>query len=75
MATQGVVVGGAAMLGVGALALSAFSISVGQMDLGLALGARMAFLAILAMAALPWIDRQAGRFDPFDIPARLTAAG
>lgn len=74
VATQGVAVGGAALLGGGALALAAFSIGVGQMDLGLALAARMAFLAIMVLAILPWIDLTAGQFDPHAVPARLVSA-
>lgn len=74
VATQGVAVGGAALLGGGALALAAFSVGVGQMDLGLALAARMAFLAIMVLAILPWIDLTAGQFDPHAVPARLVSA-
>lgn len=74
VATQGTVVGAAALLGGGALALGLFSISAGQVDIGLALASRLAFVAILALAALPWLDRQAGRFDPMDIPQGFLGA-
>jgi hypothetical protein len=71
MATQGTVVGAAALLGGGAIASALFAIAAGQVDIGLALSARMAFIAILALAVLPWLDRQAGRFDPAAIPRSL----
>ena len=71
MATQGTVIGAALLLGGGALAVGGFAALAGQVDIGLALGARMAFVAILALALLPWLDRQAGRFDPLAIPRGL----
>ncbi|MBX3481231.1 MAG: hypothetical protein KF842_12590 [Caulobacter sp.] len=75
VATQGTVVGAAALLGGGALALGLFSISAGQIDIGLALASRLAFVAILALAVLPWLDRQAGQFDPLDIPRGFLGPG
>ena len=71
MATMGTVIGAAAMLGAGALAVGGFAAIAGQLDIGLALAARMGFVAILALALVPWLDRQAGRFDPLAIPTGL----
>lgn len=71
MATQGTVVGAAALLGGGALAIGGFSALAGQVDIGLTLASHLAFVAILALAVLPWLDRQAGRFDPLAIPPGL----
>jgi hypothetical protein len=71
MATQGTVVGAAALLGGGALAIGGFAAVAGQVDIGLTLASHLAFVAILALAALPWLDRQAGRFDPMAIPPSL----
>ncbi len=71
MATQGTVIGAVALLGGGALAVAGFAGMAGQIDIGLALGSRMAFVAILALALLPWLDRRVGRFDPTDIPRGL----
>ncbi|MDB5468961.1 MAG: hypothetical protein JWR84_521 [Caulobacter sp.] len=68
VATQGTVIGAALLLGGGALAVGGFAALAGQLDIGLALASRMAFVAILALAVLPWLDRQAGRFDPHAIP-------
>ncbi|MDO9334863.1 MAG: hypothetical protein EON95_15270 [Caulobacteraceae bacterium] len=71
MATQGTVIGAVALLGGGALAVGGFAALAGQTDIGLALASRMAFVAILALALLPWLDRQTGRFDPQSIPTGL----
>ncbi|HYE47514.1 MAG TPA: hypothetical protein VEA44_17245 [Caulobacter sp.] len=71
VATQGTVVGAVALLGGGALAIGGFAAAAGQVDIGLTLGAHMAFVAILALALLPWLDRQAGQFDPRAIPPGL----
>lgn len=71
MATTGTVVGASLLLGGGALAVGGFAALGGQMDIGLTLAAHMAFVAILALAVLPWLDRQAGRFDPLAIPRGL----
>lgn len=71
VATQGTVIGAALLLGGGAMALGVFAISAGQIDIGLALASRLAFVAILALALLPWLDRRAGRFEPLDIPPAL----
>jgi hypothetical protein len=74
MATQGTVIGAVALLGGGALAVGGFAAMAGQIDIGLALASRMAFVAILALALMPWLDRQAGRFDPLAIPKGLLGA-
>lgn len=71
MATMGTVIGAAILLGGGALAIGLFAALAGQLDIGLALATRMAFVAILALALVPWLDRQAGRFDPLAIPPGL----
>lgn len=71
LATMGTVIGAALLLGGGALAIALFSALAGQLDIGLALGSRLAFVAILALALVPWLDRQAGRFDPNAIPLGL----
>lgn len=71
VATQGTVLGTAALLGGGAVALGVFSISAGQTDIGLALASRLLFVAILALALQPWLDRRAGRFEPLNIPPGL----
>lgn len=71
MATMGTVIGAAILLGGGALAIGLFAALAGQLDIGLALASRMAFVAILALALVPWLDRQAGRFDPLAIPPGL----
>ncbi len=71
MATMGTVIGAALLLGGGALAIALFATLAGQLDIGLTLGSHMAFVAILTLALVPWLDRQAGRFDPMAIPAGL----
>jgi hypothetical protein len=71
LASQGTVIGAAVLLGVGALLMGLFALVAGQMDIGLALAARLGFVAILALAILPWLDRQTGRFDPRAIPPGL----
>jgi len=71
VATQGTVVGAAALLGGGALAVGGFAAAAGQLDIGLTLASHMAFVAILALALMPWLDRGAGRFDPLAIPKGL----
>ena len=45
------------LFGLGALAMLGWSLLAGAWALGLALGARLAFVAILALAALPWLAR------------------
>lgn len=71
MATMGTVIGAALLLGGGAVAIGLFAALAGQLDIGLALASRLAFVAILALALVPWLDRQAGRFDPLAIPPGL----
>ncbi|WGM37490.1 hypothetical protein [Caulobacter sp. NIBR1757] len=71
MATMGTVIGAAVLLGSGALAVGGFAALAGQIDIGLALASHMAFVAILALALVPWLDRRAGRFDPLAIPPGL----
>lgn len=71
MATLGTVIGAAILLGGGALAIGLFAALAGQLDIGLALASRLAFVAILALALIPWLDRQAGRFDPQAIPTAM----
>ncbi len=71
VATQGTVIGAVALLGGGALAIAVFAVAAGQIDIGLALASRMAFVAILALSVMPWLDREAGRFNPLAIPKGL----
>jgi hypothetical protein len=71
LATQGTVIGVAVLLGAGALMLALFALAAGQLDIGLALAARLGFVAILALAVLPWLDRETGVFDPRNVPAGL----
>lgn len=59
------------LLGAGAAMLLLFSLSADFADFGIALGSRLVFLLILIAAALPWVDRRAGTFDPRAIPANL----
>ncbi|MFN3574634.1 MAG: hypothetical protein ACK4TR_14010 [Phenylobacterium sp.] len=46
------------LFGLGALAMLAWSLLAGAWALGLALAARLAFVAILALAVLPWLARR-----------------
>ena len=47
------------LFGLGALAMLGWSLLAGAWALGLALAARLAFVAILALAVLPWLARRA----------------
>ncbi|MDH4385841.1 MAG: hypothetical protein QE280_10400 [Caulobacter sp.] len=75
LATQGTVIGAAGLLGIGALLMGLFALAAGQLDIGLALASRLGFVAILALAILPWLDRQTGGFDPRAIPGGLLGEG
>lgn len=59
------------LLGAASALMLAFSFSADFGGFAVALAARMVFLMILIVAALPWIDRRAGTFDPRDIPPAL----
>lgn len=48
------------LFGLGALAMLGWSLLAGAWALGLALAARLAFVAILALAVLPWLARRNG---------------
>jgi hypothetical protein len=59
------------LIGLGAAALLLFSISAGAASLGLALSARMVFVLILMLAALPWLRGGSATLDPRAIPHSL----
>lgn len=59
------------LLGVGAAVLLVASISAGAVSLGLDLSARLLFVLILMLAALPWLGRSAATLDPRSIPRTL----
>lgn len=58
------------LLAFGAAAMLLFSISAGMVAVGLDMAARAAFVLILMIAALPWLNRTAD-FDPHDPPHDL----
>lgn len=59
------------LLGIGAAVLLVASISAGAVSLGLDLAARLLFVLILMLAALPWLRRGAATLDPRAIPRAL----
>lgn len=58
------------LLALGAAAMLAFSLSAGMAGVGLDMAARMSFVLLLMVAALPWLGRGAD-FDPHDPPSDL----
>lgn len=60
----------AGFLGVGVVALLASSLNAGMAGVGIDMAARMGFVLILLLAALPWLSRGDG-FDPRDPPRDL----
>ena len=63
------------LLGAGAAMLLAFALMADFADFGVALAARLVFVLFLAWAALPWVDRRAGTFDPRAVPPELLGDG
>lgn len=59
------------LLGIGAVVVLAVSIGAGAVSLGLDLSARLVFVLILMVAALPWLKRGGGALDPRAIPGSL----
>lgn len=59
------------LLGIGAAVLLVASISAGAASLGIALAARLVFLLILMLAALPWLRGKTATLDPRAIPRSL----
>ncbi|MFN3511593.1 MAG: hypothetical protein ACK41C_01000 [Phenylobacterium sp.] len=57
---RGLLFGIVALLALGLVATVAYAASLGFWAMGLAFGARLAFLLILALAVLPWIGRSRG---------------
>jgi len=75
-ATAGLEVGEAflwtiGLLGIGAVVLLVTSISAGAATLGIALAARLVFVLILMLAALPWFRGRSGALDPAALPEDL----
>lgn len=58
------------LLALGAAAMLAFSLTAGMAGVGLDMAARMSFVLLLMVAALPWLGRGAD-FDPHDPPSDL----
>lgn len=58
------------LLAFGALAMLLFSLTAGMAAVGVDMAARMSFVLILMLAALPWLSRGAD-FDPHDPPTDL----
>jgi hypothetical protein len=58
------------LLALGALAMLLFSLTAGMAGVGIDMAARMSFVLILMLAALPWLNRGAD-FDPHDPPSDL----
>ncbi len=58
------------LLALGALAMLLFSLTAGMAGVGIDMAARMSFVLILMLAALPWLSRGAD-FDPHDPPSDL----
>jgi len=54
----------------GAAAMLLFSLSAGMASVGVDMAARMSFVVILMLAALPWLN-QGAPFDPHDPPSNL----
>jgi len=75
-ATAGIEIGEAflwtmGLLGIGAVVLLVSSISAGAVALGVALAARLVFVLILMLAALPWLRGRTASLDPRAIPRVL----
>ncbi|CAN1571051.1 hypothetical protein MCEMIH16_03218 [Caulobacteraceae bacterium] len=75
-ATTGLQVGEAflwtiGLLGIGAAVLLVTSISAGAASLGIALSARLLFVMILMLAALPWFTGRTETLDPASLPGDL----
>lgn len=75
-ATAGLEVGEAflwtiGLLGIGTVVLLVTSISAGAATLGIALAARLVFVLILMLAALPWLKGRTGALDPAALPEDL----
>lgn len=58
------------LLAFGAASMLLFSLSAGMVAVGVDMAARMAFVLILMLAALPWLNRGVD-FDPHDPPKDL----
>jgi hypothetical protein len=58
-----------ALVGAGALVMALMSFSPAAAGIGVSLAARMAFVALLLGAALPWMGPGGRDFDPAAIPA------
>lgn len=58
------------LLAFGAAAMLLFSLTAGMTGVGLDMAARMSFVLLLMLAALPWLSRGAD-FDPHDPPSDL----
>ncbi len=58
-----------ALIGAGALVLALMSLSPAAAGIGVSLAARMAFVALLLGAALPWMGPGGRDFDPAAIPS------
>lgn len=58
------------LLGLGAAAMLMFSLTAGMAAVGIEMAARMGFVLILLLAALPWLNRSVV-FDPHDPPTDL----
>lgn len=58
------------LLALGAAAMLLFSLTAGMAGVGLDMAARMSFVLLLMVAALPWLSRGAD-FDPHDPPSDL----
>ena len=58
------------LLALGAAAMLLFSLSAGMVAVGVDMAARMSFVLILMVAALPWLNRGV-EFDPHDPPHDL----
>ncbi len=57
-----------ALIGAGALVMGLMAFSPAAVGLGVSLAARMAFIALLLGAALPWLSPGGRDFDPAAIP-------
>ncbi len=70
------VYGAAALLGVALVVLITVAVSARQLPIGLDFGARLLFVLILLLAAVPWLPGPgAGAFDPRAIPDHLAPLG
>lgn len=59
------------LLGIGAAVLLVASITAGAATLGVALAARLVFVLILMLAAMPWLKGGGATFEPRAIPRDL----